>query len=183
MDPIIVALLLLLPFISARYLHSWWAVTPGTVIAKVRLGWQERLRLHAQALAVGAALLVLDVALRGPRPGPFALVGCGLLLSVAVPLQYIVTDQSLQLGRSRCRRWTEFAGLSARRGQIRLRPVSGGHPMVLRLSEPTAAELEPILRHQIWTAYRGDQPAVEGPRSVSMSASKESRTALRPTQG
>ncbi len=44
MDPIIVALLVLLPFIPARYLHSWWAVTPGTVIARARLGWRERLR-------------------------------------------------------------------------------------------------------------------------------------------
>lgn len=182
MDPIIIALLVLLAFIPVRYLYSWGDTVPGTVIARVRLGWRERLWLHAAALAVGAALLLLDVALGGPRPAPFLLAGCGLLLTVAMPLHLTVTDQGVQLGRSRFRRWTEFAGLSANRNPIRLRAVSGGHHMTLRLSE-AAAELEPILRRQIWTAYRGPQPESGRPRSGSPSASQEPTAALRAAQG
>lgn len=92
MDPIIIALHVLLALIPVGYLHSWGDIAPGTVIARVQLGWRERLWLHATALTIGTALLLLDMALRGPRPAPFLLAGCGLLLKVAVPLQLTVTD-------------------------------------------------------------------------------------------
>lgn len=178
MDPMSVTLLILLPLVLARYRHSWSSATPGTVVVTVRLSWRERLRLQVDALVGGAGLVLIDAALRGPRVITFGLLGSCLLLSVAVPLHYTVTDQGFQLGRSRFRRWTEFAGLSTSRGRIRLQPVSGGRRMTRRLSDTAAAELEPVLRRQIWTAYRGTEPMVERPGPGSASASPEPMPAL-----
>ncbi len=105
-------------FLSIPAWHSVpWPTTTvgpeGAVVARIRVGWRERLRLHAGPLAGGAALLLVDVLLRGPQPVPFALFLLGALLLVAVPLHYTVTDRRLRLGRTGFRRWTEFAGVSA----------------------------------------------------------------------
>ncbi len=94
-----------------------WPTTPagpeGEVVARIRVGWRERLRLHAGPLASGTTLLLADAVLRGPQPVPFALFLLGALLLVAVPLHYTVTDRGLWPGRTGFRRWTEFAGVSA----------------------------------------------------------------------
>ncbi|MDP9472274.1 MAG: hypothetical protein M3Q71_16675 [Chloroflexota bacterium] len=179
----VVALLVLLALILARHLVPRSAIPAGPegeVVARIRVGRRERLHLHVGPLAVGAALLLADVALSGPRPISFALYLLGALLLVAVPLHYTVTDQGLRLGHAGFRRWTEFAGVSASRGQIRLQPVDGGRRVTLWLSSAAAADLEPVLRHRIWASYRGVQPRPETVRPVSTAASYESQLARPP---
>ncbi len=138
--------------------HITTADPEGAVVARVRVGWRERLLLHTSPLAGGAALLLADVALRGPRPVPLALFLLGALLLVGMPLHYTLTDRGIRLGRAGFRRWTEFAGVSAAHGQIRLKPVGGERLVTLRVSRTQAADLESVLRRQIWASYRGVGP-------------------------
>ncbi len=146
--------------IPARNVVPWPMTTagPAEAVARIRVGWRERLRLRAGPLAVGSALLLADAVLRGPRLVPFVLYLLGVFLLGAVPIHYTLTDRGLQLGGGGFRYWTEFAGVSASHGQIRLQPVGGGHLVTLRLSRAQAAELEPVVRRWIWASYRGAEP-------------------------
>lgn len=118
---IAVALLLMI----ARVASPWIQRVDGRPLRRlpVPLGAkmrQQRLPLVLLGLVIGANVIA--------GQGMLAMhVGAIVLASalLALPARCVITDQGIRAGWTPFRRWSEFAGLSVRRGNIMLQPISG----------------------------------------------------------
>lgn len=120
--------------LAVSQVYRPWFVRPrGGVIRQIRLPVAARLRLHSLWL-LGVATLNAVAATPSVEIGivPLSIISGGMAALVAIPVRYTIRHEGIQVGRTPVRRWTEFAGLSARNGWIYLKPVSGGAGLVVR---------------------------------------------------
>ncbi len=148
-----------LVFLAVSQIHRPSTSVPtGDVLRQFRLPLWARLRLHSLWL-LGAAILVGLAALPQVEIGvlPLVIVGVGTVAIAALPVRYTITSQGIHVGRTPVRRWTQFAGLSARNGWIFLQPVAGSSGLLVRSpggedGEALLAELRGLVR----SSYKGE---------------------------
>lgn len=130
----------------------------GTVIRQIRLPLAARLRLHSLWL-LGVGTLLVTAAAPQVEIGivPLTIMGAGMLALISMPVCYTIRHEGIQVGRTPVRRWTEFAGLSARNGWIHLKPVSGGSGLIVRSpGGPDGEVLLGELRGLFRLSYKGE---------------------------
>lgn len=140
--------------------------------AKVR---RQRLPLALLGVVIGVQLISGHVEL-GLHLG--AIVIAAILL--AAPARYVMTDRGIRAGWTPFRRWTEFAGLSVRRGTIRLQPLSGLAKLEIVLpGRFEDADIVGEMRALIRASYQGGRPedgaaeSGEGPGGASLKLAEE----------
>jgi len=152
--------------VVGRVYVPWARPIEGQV--RVRLPVPLRAKVHRLALPLGLQLtLLLADAVFGWIP-LWATVPA-LALSVVVfvaPARYTITDQGVAVGLTPFRRWTEFSGLSVRRGRIRLKAIRGLPGLEIWLpGRFQDAEVVTELRALVRDAYKGElaRPATASP--------------------
>lgn len=150
-------LLLLAPIALIVRIYAPWTPQPaGDPLQRRPLPVIARWRLHRGPASALPALGFVGV-LTG-RVNPLALAIAVVLLAglVAIPIAYILTDEMIALGRTRPRRWTEFAGVGRRRGGARLQRVPGSRGMNIWLSDSRGDdEFVHFLRKMVRASYKG----------------------------
>ncbi len=101
-----------------------------------------------------------------------------LALSVIVPARYTLTTEGVSVGALTFRRWTEFSGLTVRRGRIRLKCIAGARPLDIWLpgrfhDADTVFEIRRLIRG----AYQG-RSAVETTECEPAAVDPESSMAV-----
>ncbi|MFN8593527.1 MAG: hypothetical protein U0031_18870 [Thermomicrobiales bacterium] len=129
--------LILVLLTLALFLRVWtpWGANPtGNLVHRQPLSLYGRLRMNALpgALLIGAALLAAFANLVAPWL-PIVVAALVAVL-LALPFHYTLTAHGIQAGQTGFRRWTEFGGVSRRRGGVRLQGVAGARPMTVWLS-------------------------------------------------
>lgn len=75
---------------------------------------------------------------------------------LSIPTRSVITDEGVRVGWTPFRRWTEFAGVNVRRGNILLQPISGLARLEIALpGRFDDAEVVSELRLLIRTSYQG----------------------------
>ena len=159
-----------LVILAVSQIYCPWTSEPsGDVVRRFRLPLWARLRLHSLWL-LGAGILVGLAALPQVEIGPLpmAIVGVGMIAIAALPVRYTITSEGIYVGRTRLRRWTQFAGLSARNGWIFLQPVAGSSGLLVRSpggeeGDALLAELRGLVRN----SYKGESSRV-APADVAL---------------
>jgi hypothetical protein len=144
--------------IAFSQIYRPWQPEPrGDSRRRVRLALRARARLHAVWLWGVAGVLVAAHTVGLPvTVWPWlAGLAAGVAL-LACPVSYTVTEHGITVGNTRPRRWTEFAGVTARNGWIYLQPVGGARGLLVRAPrrsgcEAWIAELRGLVRG----AYKG----------------------------
>lgn len=138
-------------------------VVPRSRAVAGRIVHRKPLTLLAKLHAVRApGLVVLALTLGGiaigevrPVVGAVGLVALGPL--VLLPMRYTLTTVGIQLDRSRCRRWIEFAGVSRHPGGARLQGGAGAGGMTVWLAgSRDADETILLLRQLVRGSYKGE---------------------------
>ena len=127
--PIVAALALFL-----RVWTPWGERASGSLVSRESLSLLGRLRMHGPAaLALWLISLVLLIA---GRIGPLTALAVTalLLLLLSLPVRYTMTSRGIRAAWTPFRRWTEFGGVSRRRGGVRLQGVAGARPLTIWLS-------------------------------------------------
>ncbi len=154
----IISLIVAVAVIAAvfRVWSPWGAKSQGAPLRTLRMPFAARLSNQAGpmlALAAASALNVLVTSVPFWVPlAPLAL----LALSVVVPASYTLTTDGVMIGRLTFRRWTEFSGVTVRRGRLRLKSISGVRPLQIWLpgrfhDADTVGEIRGLIRN----AYQG----------------------------
>ncbi len=151
------AIALVILAVSQIY-RPWTSEPTGFVLRQFRLPLSARLRLHSLWL-MGAAILVGLAAAPQVEIGmlPLAIVGIGAIAIAALPVRYTITAEGIYVGRTKLRRWTQFAGLSARNGWIFLQPVADSSSLLVR--SPGGADGDALLaelRGLVRLSYKGE---------------------------
>lgn len=168
---IAVALLLMV----ARVLSPWIQRVDGRPLRQLPVPLAAKLRRQRLPLV----LLGLVIGANVPAGQTALLLHLGALviacLLLALPARCVMTDQGIRAGWTPFRRWTEFAGLSVRRGTIRLQPLSGLAKLEITLpGRFEDADIVGEMRTLIRASYQGsrseDGPAEsdEGPGSTPL---------------
>ena len=134
------------------------AAPSAAVLRQFRLPLRARLRLHSLWL-LGAAILVGLAASPQVTIGllPLTIVSAGTIAIAALPVHYTITAEGIHVGRTPLRRWTQFAGLSARNGWIFLQPVAGSSSLLVRSpGGPEGDALLAELRGLVRRSYKGE---------------------------
>lgn len=145
----------------------------------LRMPFAARLSNQAGPLAVLAAVFVLNE-LNQSVPFWVPLVPLTLLaLSVVIPASYTLTGDGIMIGRLTFRRWTEFSGVTVRRGRLRLKSISGVRPLVIWLpgrfhDADTVAEIRGLIRN----AYQGRSTAPASEAEPAATTESESSMAV-----
>lgn len=123
---------------------------PVPLPAKVR-----RQRLPLMLLAVVIVLSAFSGGVLLAMHGGALLTAAALL---ALPARCVITDQGIKGGWTPFRRWSEFAGLSVRKGDIRLQPLSGLAKLEVTLpGRFEDADIVAEMRTLIRLGYQGSQ--------------------------
>jgi hypothetical protein len=149
----------------SRVFVPWARPVEGRVLRRLPVPLRARLHRLIVPLAAMAAILAYDLA-RGWLPEWAALPALLLIVFVlAAPARYTISDQGIAVGLTPFRRWTEFGGLSVRRGRIRLKAISGLSGLDVWLpGRFEDAEVVTEFRRLLRDAYKGGAaPAVEPP--------------------
>jgi len=145
--------------LAVSQIYRPWSAEPNSaVLRQFRLPLWARLRLHSLWL-LGATILVGLAASPQIEIGllPLVIVGAGTVAIAALPVRYTITAEGIYVGRTPLRRWTQFAGLSARNGWIFLQPVAGSSGLLVRSpggenGDALLAELRGLVRR----SYKGE---------------------------
>lgn len=144
----------------ARVWSPWRTRPQGQPILSLRMPLRARLRNQALPLA----LLVVAVVLNAAWSRIPEIVAVAPLLAVLggtlIPARYTVTTEGIAIGALTFRRWTEFSGISVRRGRIRFKSIRGTRRLDVWLpgrfhDADTVAEIRRLMRD----AYRGRSSA------------------------
>ena len=150
--------LLLGPLISLIRVFQPWTrrrrLSPNTVAIPLPL--LARVRLWAGVLWVEAGLATIGLIFSWLSWTHVVGLGATCALLLAIPVHYYLSDEGIALGKTRSRRWTEFGGLSRRRGGARLQGIAGAPGMTVWLSgSRDDDEFVLRLRRLIKRAYQG----------------------------
>ncbi|MGI8485948.1 MAG: hypothetical protein ACR2OU_17015 [Thermomicrobiales bacterium] len=147
----------------------------GDVFLTVRLPLLARLRMHATPFLLGTAFAIILVYLHGAPIWAIGLPAISTALSIALPVNYTLTDLGIRTGWTPFRRWTEFAGVSRARGGARLQGVNSSSSMRIWLSRSRGDdELLQLLRQSIREGYKGERrtTVVAFPATETMTSSQ-----------
>jgi len=155
-SPFIPLLLLALAAFVGRIWTPWAHPPGGLVVRRVPLSLLGRLRMQALP-AILLLLLAGGGWLAGWLPGRAALVvPAVIVLVVALPFRYTLTTEGIGGEWGRARRWTEFGGLSRRRGGVRLQGIAGARGRTVWLSgNRDDDDVVLLLRQLVRGAYKG----------------------------
>src|SRR5215213_7783509 len=120
--------LILLAVTLAQFFRIWvpWGErASGNLVGRETLSVLGRLRMHGPSVALVCVTSVGLLALGKIGPLTFLLVTALLALLLALPVRYTMTSRGIRAAWTPFRRWTEFGGVSRRRGGVRLQGVSG----------------------------------------------------------
>jgi hypothetical protein len=169
--------LMLLPWL--RIARPGGDALDGRIVFRSPVPLLARMRMHAVPAAI---VLLAAVALDafGDLPWWGVLLALASVVAlVAYPFDYTLTTLGIQMGRTRFRRWTEFAGVSRAPGGARLQGVAGVRDRRIWLSGSRGDdEFLALLRRMIRNAYKGQnvlqefppRPAAERPGSTAASS-------------
>ena len=139
-----------------RVWSPWRPRSQGAPLRTLQMPSAARLSNQVGPLALLAAAFALNEWLSSV-PFWVPLVPLALLaLSVIVPASYTLTTDGILIGRLTFRRWTEFSGVTVRRGRLRLKSISGVRPLQIWLpgrfhDADTVVEIRGLIRN----AYQG----------------------------
>jgi hypothetical protein len=117
-----------------RIWTPWGERASGSLVNRQSLSLLGRLRMHGPA-AIALWLISLVLLMAG-RIGPLTALAVTalLLLLLSLPVRYTMTSRGIRAAWTPFRRWTEFGGVSRRRGGVRLQGVAGARPLTVWLS-------------------------------------------------
>ncbi len=117
-----------------RLWAPWGERASGNLVSRQTLALLGRLRMHGPA-AVAILLMTVVLLAMGKIGSLTALVVIAMLaLLLALPVRYTMTSHGIRAAWTPFRRWTEFGGVSRRRGGVRLQGVAGARPLTVWLS-------------------------------------------------
>lgn len=154
-----------------RVFVPWARPVEGRVLRRLPVPLRARLHRLVVPLAAMAAILAYDL-VQGWLPEWAALLALVLIAFVlAAPARYTVSDQGIAVGLTSFRRWTEFGGVSVRRGRIRLKAISGLSGLDVWLpGRFEDAEVVTEFRRLLRDAYKGGPvSSVEAPAAPILS--------------
>ena len=147
-----------------RVWSPWRPRAQGVVLRTLKMPFAARLVNQAFPLALLiAATVVNEVTATLPIWVPLAPLAA-LSVGVMLRARYTITTEGVAVGALTFRRWTEFSGLTVRRGRIRLKSINGVRPLQIWLpgrfhDADAVAEIRRLIRG----AYQGrsSAPAVD----------------------
>jgi ABC-type xylose transport system permease subunit len=152
-----------------RVWSPWRPRVQGPVVHVLRMPIRARLVNQVVPVVLLIGAVVLNEAL-GRLPFWVPLVPLVLLVATSlIPARYTLTTDGIAVGALGFRRWTEFSGVTIRRGQVRCKPISGVRGLSIWLpgrfhDADTVIEVRRLIRD----AYQG--------RSVRASTAAESES-------
>ena len=156
MNPFALILIAVTLALFFRVWVPWGERASGNLVGRETLSVLGRLRMHGPVVAVVfvASLVLLAMAKIGPLT--VLLVTALLALLLALPVRYTMTSQGIRAAWTPFRRWTEFGGVSRRRGGVRLQGVAGARPLTVWLSGGRDDdEFVLLLRQLVRGSYKG----------------------------
>lgn len=177
----IIVLFIVIAVIAAVFrVWSPWRPRPqGTPLRTLRMPFVARLSNQAFPLVLLSVATAVNEFL-GSLPFWVPVVPLVVLvLSVLVPARYTITTEGVAVGALTFRRWTEFSGLTVRRGRIRLKSIGGVRRLELWLpgrfhDADTVAEIRRLIRG----AYQGRGTTVESGDQATASSDTSSSMAV-----
>lgn len=161
-----------------RVWSPWRPRVQGAPLRTMAMPFVARLYNQAFPLALLVAAVVLNAWTASVPPWVPAVPLLVLALGVVVPARYSLTTEGVSVGALSFRRWTEFSGLTVRRGRIRLKSINGVRPLEIWLpgrfhDADTVIEIRRLIRG----AYQG-RSAIETSESEPAPADSESSMAV-----
>ena len=134
----------------------WGERASGNLVGRETLSVLGRLRMHGPAVAIVFILAVVLLAVGKIGPLTALLAAALLALLLVLPVRYTMTSQGIRAAWTPFRRWTEFGGVSRRRGGVRLQGVAGARPLTVWLSGGRDDdEFVLLLRQLVRGSYKG----------------------------
>ena len=139
-----------------RVWSPWRPRAQGAPLRTLAMPFAARLYNQALPLALLAGAFLLNE-LIDSVPFWVPLIPLTVLaLSVIVPARYTITTEGVSVGALTFRRWTEFSGMTVRRGRIRCKSINGVRPLEIWLpgrfhDADTVAQIRRLMRG----AYQG----------------------------
>ena len=154
---IIIVLIAIAVLVAVRRVWSPWRVSVrGPVIHLLRM--PIRARLVNQVLPLGLLVIAFGVnEISGRLDTWITIVPLVVLVATSlIPARYTLTTEGIAIGATSFRRWTEFSGVTVRRGRIRCKPITGSRGLSIWLpgrfhDADTVAEVRRLIRD----AYQG----------------------------
>jgi hypothetical protein len=154
---IIFALIAIAVILAVTRVWTPWRprATGGTILV-LRMPLRVRVRNQAIPLLIlgvaAGANAIFEIAASWVPLVPLAILVVGLL----VPARYTITTDGVMVGSVAFRRWTEFSGVTIRRGRVRCKSISGMRRLDIWLpgrfhDADTVAEIRRLIRD----AYQG----------------------------
>lgn len=154
----IIILIVAIAVIAAvfRVWSPWRPRAQGSPLRTMAMPFAARLYNQAFPIPLLVAAVLLNQAIASVPFWVPMLPLVVLALSIAVPARYTVTTEGVAVGALSFRRWTEFSGLTVRRGRIRLKSINGVRPLEIWLpgrfhDADTVVEIRQLIRG----AYQG----------------------------
>jgi hypothetical protein len=184
MNPVPLLVLVSLALVAFRFYQPWVARPPGTVVRTFRVPLMARVRLQRANVYAVAALMFLGGVGRWLPGAVQLLVAAAVVVLLLLPLRYTLTEGGIALGRTRLRRWSEFAEVERIGGRAVLTPSAGEVPMEVWLpGAPTDDAIEATLRRLVGgesapaptpdpSPYRGRGGTARGRRGTGRGVAK-----------
>jgi hypothetical protein len=171
-NPIALILLAVTLALFFRVWVPWGERASGNLVGRETLSVLGRLRMHGPSVVLVFVASVVLLALGQIDPLILLLVMALLALMLALPVRYTMTSRGIRAAWTPFRRWTEFGGVSRRRGGVRLQGVAGARPLTVWLSGGRDDdEFVLLLRQLVRGSYKGRLgPEAEVPVTVNEAA-------------
>ncbi len=139
-----------------RVWSPWRGRIQGPVIHVMRMPLRARLANQAVPLIMLAFAAMLNEVLGAIIVWVPLVPLVVLLATTLIPARYTLTTDGIAVGALTFRRWTEFSGVTVRRGRIRCKPIAGARRLSVWLpgrfhDADTVAEIRRLIRD----AYQG----------------------------
>jgi hypothetical protein len=154
----VIALILLAVTLALffRVWVPWGERASGNLVGVETLSVLGRLRMHGPSVGLAVVASIVLLALGKIGPLTLLLVTTLLALLLALPVRYTMTSRGIRAAWTPFRRWTEFGGVSRRRGGVRLQGVAGARPLTIWLSGGRDDdEFVLLLRQLVRGSYKG----------------------------
>lgn len=155
MLPAVILLGLSLTLLALRWFQPWVGKPPGVMVREIPLPFRTKVRAQRANVYALAILLLLGAAGGWIPPLLELAVIAVAMMILLLPTRYTLTDQGIALGRTRPRRWTEFAAANVRRGLVVLEARNGGEPLPVWLPVSSARDQRVVLMNQLIAREEG----------------------------
>ncbi len=162
-----------------RVWSPWRPRAQGIPLRTLAMPFAARLYNQAPPLAVLSGAFLLNE-LIDSVPFWVPLIPLTVLaMSVIVPARYTITTEGVSVGALTFRRWTEFSGLTVRRGRVRCKSINGVRPLEIWLpgrfhDADSVTEIRRLMRG----AYQGRTAASADGSDPTAASDSESSMAV-----